>query len=185
MKSSPDTSNFLKKFLVCPILLFRASVAKIISSNSITIAFRRCLALILLNMGLYMYICVCVLSHFGYVWLFATLWTVVPQAPLSTGFSRQEYWSGVPFPPPGDLPDLGIKSASLKSPALAGGFFTSSTTWEAPKYWYICTSRFFCAFINHMHMYMWTPMNFLWTLKLYENLKHTHENTNYKYCSAF
>ena len=47
------------------------------------------------------------------------------------GFSRQEYWSGSPFPPPGDLPDPGIELPSLTSPALAGGFFTTSATWEA------------------------------------------------------
>ena len=52
----------------------------------------------------------------------AALWTVSQQAPLSTGFSRQEYWSGLPFPSPGDLPDPGIKSSF---PALAGGFFTT------------------------------------------------------------
>ena len=46
------------------------------------------------------------------------------------GFSRQEYWSGLPCPPPGDLPDPGIEPASLTSPALARGFFTTSTTWE-------------------------------------------------------
>ena len=46
-------------------------------------------------------------------------------------FSRQEYWSEVPFPTPGDLPNPGIKLASLKSPALAGRFFSASTTWEA------------------------------------------------------
>ena len=51
---------------------------------------------------------------------FATLWTVVHQVPLSMGFSRQEHWSGLPCPPPGDLPDPGIQSASLMSPALAG-----------------------------------------------------------------
>ena len=45
--------------------------------------------------------------------------------------SRQEYWSEMPFPTPGDLPDPGIEPASLSSPALAGGFFTTSTTWEA------------------------------------------------------
>ena len=60
-----------------------------------------------------------------------TPWTVARQAPLSMGFSRQEYWSGLPFPPPGDLPDPGIKPRSLMSPALAGGFFTTSATWEA------------------------------------------------------
>ena len=58
----------------------------------------------------------------GCVWLFATLWTVARQAPLSTGFPRQEYWSGLPFPPPGDLPDSGTEPTS---PALAGGFFTA------------------------------------------------------------
>ena len=52
------------------------------------------------------------------------------QALLSTGFSRQEYWSGLPFPSPGDLPDPGIKSRSLLSPALAGRFFPTSATWE-------------------------------------------------------
>ena len=57
---------------------------------------------------------------------FATPWTVVRQAPLSMGFSRQEYWSGLPFPTPGDLPDPGIEPASLVSPALAGGFFTTA-----------------------------------------------------------
>ena len=54
-----------------------------------------------------------------------TPWTVVFQAPLSMKFSRQEYWSGLPFPTPGDLPDPGIEPTSLVSPALAGGFFTS------------------------------------------------------------
>ncbi|ELR61614.1 hypothetical protein M91_19068, partial [Bos mutus] len=48
------------------------------------------------------------------------------QAPLSMGFARQEYWSGLPFPSPGDLPDPGIKTGSLVSAALAGGFFTTS-----------------------------------------------------------
>ena len=74
----------------------------------------------------------CVLSCFSRVQLCVTPWTVARQAPLSMGFSRQEYWSGLPFPPPGDLPDPGIEPASLKLPALARGFFTTSTTWEAP-----------------------------------------------------
>ena len=71
------------------------------------------------------------LSHFSRVWLFVILWTVAHQAPLSMEFSRQEYWSGLPFPPPGDLPDQEIKPVSLTSPALAEGFFTTSATWEA------------------------------------------------------
>ena len=65
------------------------------------------------------------LSH---VKLFRTPWTVAYQAPLSMQFSRQEYWIGLPFPSPGDLPDPGMKPASLVSPALADGFFTTSTT---------------------------------------------------------
>ena len=69
-----------------------------------------------------------VLSHFSRVQLFETLWTVAHQAPLSMGFSRQEYWSGLPHPPPGDLPDSGIEPVS---PALAGSYFTSSATWGA------------------------------------------------------
>ena len=66
------------------------------------------------------------------VQLFATPWTVTYQALLSMGFSRQEYWSGLPFPYPWDLPDPGIKPLSLTSPALAGGFFITNATREAP-----------------------------------------------------
>ena len=54
-----------------------------------------------------------------------TPWTVAHQAPLSMGFSRQEYWSGLPFPSLLDLPNLGIEPASSEAPALAGGFFTT------------------------------------------------------------
>ena len=60
-----------------------------------------------------------------------TLWTVDHKAPLSMGFPRQEYCSGLPCPPPGNLPDSGIDPASLTSPALAGGFFTANSIWEA------------------------------------------------------
>ena len=60
------------------------------------------------------------------VWLFVTLWTVIHQAPLSMGFSRQKQWSGLPFTTPGGLPDVGIKHAS---PTLTGRFFTISTPW--------------------------------------------------------
>ena len=77
--------------------------------------------------------CVCMQSLFSHVQLFATLWTVACQAPLSMGFSRQEYWSGVPCPPPGDLSDSGIEPRSLGSPLLVGEFFTTSATWEAQE----------------------------------------------------
>ena len=67
------------------------------------------------------------------VQLFVTPKTVAHQAPLSMRFPRPEYWSELPFPLPGDLPNLGIEPVSPTSPALAGGFFTTSATWEAPK----------------------------------------------------
>ena len=69
-----------------------------------------------------------------------TLWTIARQAPLSMGFFRHEYWSGLPCPPPGNLPDPGIEPRSLMSPALSDRFFTTSATGEAPK-------------TIHIHMY--------------------------------
>ena len=75
----------------------------------------------------------CMLSRFSRVQLCATPRTVAFQALLSMELSRQDYWSGLPRPLPGDLPNPGIKPASLMSPALAGGFFTTSATWEVPK----------------------------------------------------
>ena len=66
---------------------------------------------------------VCVLSHVR---------LCDRQAPLSMEFSRQEYWSRLPFPTPGDLPDPGIKPASLVPPALAGGFFTAEPPGKCP-----------------------------------------------------
>ena len=72
-----------------------------------------------------------VLSHFSHVRLFVTPWTIACQASLSMGFSRQEYWSGLPLSPPGHLSNPGIEPASLSSPALAGRFFTTSATGEA------------------------------------------------------
>ena len=70
----------------------------------------------------------CLLSHFSLVRLFATLWTVAHEVPLPRGFSRQEYWSGLPCLPPGDLPNPGIEPVSLMSLGLTGRFFTIHTT---------------------------------------------------------
>ena len=70
----------------------------------------------------------CMLSRFSHVQLFETLWTVACQTPQSMGFSRQEYWNGLSW----DLSNPGAKPMSLMSPALAGGFFPASATWEAP-----------------------------------------------------
>ena len=72
--------------------------------------------------------------------LFVTPWTVAQQAPLSAGFPRQEYWSGLPFPSPGDLSDPGIEPKSLEAPALAGGF---STTVPSRKPQYVSEGSFY------------------------------------------
>ena len=73
------------------------------------------------------------LRLFSPVRLFVIPWTVTCQAPLSMGFSRKEYWSGLPCPPPGDLTDPEIEPSSLTSPALAGGFFITSATLKWSK----------------------------------------------------
>ena len=75
-----------------------------------------------------------VLSCFSRVWLFAVLWTVAHQAPLSIGFSRQKYWSGLPCLPSGALTDPGIEPAPLMSPELAGGFLNTSPPGK-PRKW--------------------------------------------------
>ena len=82
------------------------------------------------------HMCTCILNSFR--GLFATLGTMACQVHLSMRFSRQEYWSGLPCPPPGDLPDPGIEPMSLLSPELAGGFFATSATWDACRYLYVC-----------------------------------------------
>ena len=71
------------------------------------------------------------LNRVSCVQLFETLWTVASQAPLSMGFSKQKYWSGLPCPPPGDLPDTEIEPGSLMSPALAGSLFTTRASFAA------------------------------------------------------
>ena len=74
-------------------------------------------------------IVLCVLSRCNRLWLFESLWTVAHQAPPFVGFSRQEYWSRLPFPPPGDLLDPGIE---LLYPALASGFFITESPEKPP-----------------------------------------------------
>ena len=77
---------------------------------------------------------VCVLSH---VRCFVFPWTITRQAPLSMGFSRQEFWIALPFPSPGDLPYLDIEPISPVAPALVGGFFTTETPFKVCIYIYI------------------------------------------------
>ena len=81
-------------------------------------------------------LCAVLIAQFR-VGLFVTSRIVAHEAPLSMGFSRQEYRSGMPCPQPEDLPHPGIKRTSLTSPALAGGFFTTCATWM-PPYHVIC-----------------------------------------------
>ena len=89
------------------------------------------------------FLCACVLHAkcFSHVWLFVTLWTVAHHSPRSMGFSRQEYWSGLPCPLPGHLPDPEIERSSPASPILTSWFFTTSAPWEAPI--------FLCAVHGH------------------------------------
>ena len=72
-----------------------------------------------------------VLNRFSHVQLFVIVWTIIHKAPLSMGFCRQRYWSGLTCPSPGDLPHPGLEPMSLMSPALADRFCTTSSTWEA------------------------------------------------------
>ena len=97
----------------------------------------------------------CVLSH---VWPFVTPRTIACQAPPPMEFSRQKCWSGLPFPSPGDLADPGIKPMSPVSPALAGRFFITTTTWEAPREWislakhpHSCIRQLACASAGGAH----------------------------------
>ena len=108
----------------------------------------------------------CVLSRFSCVQLSVTLWTVACQASLSMGFSRQEYWSGLPCSPPGNLPDLEIRPTFLMSPALANRLFTTSVTWEAPylskppSFSYL--SKPSCCFFSCYCWSVWAFMTFVW-----------------------
>ena len=124
-----------------------------------------------INIGIY---CVCsVVSG-----LFVTLWTVACQAPLSMRFFRQEYWSGLPFPPPGDLPKPGIKLTSPASPALAGRFFTTrqiisylGIPWFSPCLYYCQWCLFvmndFMNNLGHMIMILMTQITtMVWSLTL-------------------
>ena len=94
------------------------------------------------------------------VWLFAALWTIAHQAPLSMGFSRQEYWNGLPWPPPGCLPDSSIKPTSLMTPALAGRFFTISTTWEALYFIHECKKKEKAGRVSQSQHY-WLYMRYI------------------------
>ena len=78
------------------------------------------------------------------------LWTIAHQAPLSMGFSRQEYWSGLPFPSPGDLPNPGTEPESPRVSSIAGGFFTA----EPPGYLSLQMARF--------HFFLWLIFRYIY-----------------------
>ena len=87
-------------------------------------------------------------QSFSPVQLFMTPWTVVHQAPLSMGFSRQEYWSRLLFPSSGDLPNLGIERASPASAELAGRFFTTEPPWKP-----VCVCVCVCVCVYKIEYY--------------------------------
>ena len=96
--------------------------------------------------------CSCMLSLFSHTQLFASLWTIACQALLSMEFSRQEYWSGLPCPPPRDILNPGIDPLSLMASALAGGFFTTRATWKARGVVVLLFKLFYCLTPGSTHV---------------------------------
>ena len=101
-----------------------------------------------------------VISHFSHVWLFVTPWTVAHQTPLSMGLSRQKYWSGLPCPPPGDLPDPGIEPRSPESPVLQVDSLPTEPPGKPPILWYVSVIHsfydriiFHCMDIPHLFIH--------------------------------
>ena len=125
----------------CPELKISSSVRPEISSSSDKLVWRYTEA------EPWEWRCVCV-SVLSLVPLFSVPWTVARQALLSMGFSRQEYWSGLPFPPRGGLLNPGVARTSLASPALAGGFFTTSATWDGL---FVYKSEIHTTWTWHLH----------------------------------
>ena len=106
--------------------------------------------------------CLLQLSCFSCVQLFVALWTLACQVPLSMGFFRQDYWGGLPWLLPGDLPNPGIKLTPLTSPALAVRFFTTSATWEAliidlDHIFFLSSCIFAVAYVTKSARRIWDP----------------------------
>ena len=100
-----------------------------------------------------------VISHFSHVWLFVTPWTVAHQTPLSMGLSRPEYWSGLPFPPPGALPNPGIEPGvmSYVSCIGTGAIFSFQILLSLNAifsiYFHFCVSHFFPGISQSIYLY--------------------------------
>ena len=112
-----------------------------------------------LDICVHMYVCVCLLFLQSCLTLCNPL-DCSPPGSCVLGFSKQGYWSGLPSPPPEDLPNSGIEPRSLMSPALADGFFTTSATWEAHMYVYIHVFLFFTTVFNPENSF-WNISSFL------------------------
>ena len=104
------------------------------------------------------------------VWLFVTLWTIACQASLSIGFSRQEYWRGLPCPPSGDLPKPRIKPESLISSALAGRFF-ATRAWEA-RCVCVCVCVCICFWYIYIYIYIYIYLRVRETDNILEGVGH-------------
>jgi len=98
---------------------------------------------IITEANLSLYIGLCALSHFSCVQLFMTPWTIAARFLCPWGFSRKQYWSGLPCYSPGNLSDPGIEPVSLISPALVSGFFTTSSTMCVCVC--VCVCMFYCG----------------------------------------
>ena len=141
---------------------------------------------------IYIYPCAGVLSR---VLLFVTPWTVAHQAPLSMGFSRQEYWSGLPFSPPGGLPDPGA-NLHLLSPALASGVFTTvppgsprnrhTTVLLYESKCGLLHSKYFSRTVGSFYRYhqvlvhYFSQIFYYFNLSSYFNTSHLHQSTRFK-----
>ena len=134
----------------------------------------------------------CVSSRFNRVQFVVTPWSVAHEASLSMGFSRQEYWSGLPFPSPGDLPDPGIEPTSLASLAFSGGFLITSATWEAPSKRYMMSGWISLGgqcrpheyWVSHITLVYLEVHEYLLPLGPWSMFSNTYF-TNFFYCCCF
>ena len=167
--------------LLSPVFLKRSLVFHILLISPISlcclheVAFLSLLGWYSLELCIQLDMCVLHAKSLLSFWLFATLWTVASQAPLSMGFSKQEYWCGLLCSPPGNFPHWGIEPMSLKSPALAGKFFTSSATQYAFSLsisYHFSFAFCFSSFISYLQALLRQPLCLLAFLFLWNSFGH-------------